>query len=238
MAMLRSRGGDETLTNKSGGIPWLRYAATEGVYMFVPAGYRGDQGIPVRIGTLVIPDLRRLLEGELCFNPYDTSLMVPRGQPLPPRCGKPGYMDGMQIDVLVKGLGLATFTSTADTVCGMLDALYNTYCFAAEAQEGKLPICRIDPSRSFQSKHGSTIYPPRWPMIAAWVLRNQYFRDALMPIPSPTFEPQVITSDTTFSDMKTLAGTAEAKKVKRGKTVNQDGSPAAPDADLDDVIPF
>jgi hypothetical protein len=227
MAILRSRGDAPAANAKSDSLPWLRYAATEGSYAFVPAGSPGELGIPVHLGTLVILDFRRVREGEVSFTPkFDDKLMVPRGQPLPPRCGKKEYADGLQIDLVVQKFGLATLTSTADCVCKMLERLYDTYSFAPEAQEGKLLICRLDPSRSFKTQHGSTLYDPKW-TIVGWAPRSGHFRPALIAIPKPiAFESQaVIESDVAFND-GTLSGAVEEPVSESAGTEPADTEPA------------
>jgi hypothetical protein len=202
MAVLRSRAGAAPAA-QPGDIAWLRYSVVEGTYAFVPPGSPGELGTRVGIGTLVIPDFRRVLEGEVTFKPkYDASLMVPRGQPLPPRCGKLGYNDGLSIDIVVQGFGLATFTSTAECVCKLLDRLYDNYCFAPEAQAGKLPIYRLLPSRPFPTQHSQApYYDPKWEMVD-WTPRLGHFRPVLIAIPQPiAFTPQAVESDAVFDGM-------------------------------------
>jgi hypothetical protein len=251
MATLQSRGeGAATARSDSA---WLRYAATEGRYTYVPAGVPAEQGLPISIGALFILDYRRLLEGEVSFKPkFDDSLMVPRGQPLPPRCGKEGYADGLQLDVIVQGFGIATFTSTAESVCRVLERFYTTYCFAPESQGDQVQVVRIDVPREYQTKHGSTLYDPKW-TLCGWVPRVGHFRPPLLLVPPPVqFAPKVIAEDAAFAGITNTgevvtpatAPAAPAATRRKGKPaqITHVPLPGAPGRtardDLNDEIPF
>jgi hypothetical protein len=252
MATLRSRG-DAPATAKGASLPYLRYPANVGTYTWVPVGFSAEQGIPVRYGTLIILDFLVFREGEVCLGEglFDDSLMVPRGQKLPPRCGRPGYIDGLQIDVIVQGLGLCTFTSTADCVCKVIEAAYTSYCFAPEAQAGQMPVYRIEPSRKWLSKrHGSTNYDPVWDF-TGWTPRSGHFRTPVTAVPKPiTFELQAIESDAAFTNMAAAGEVIEAEhsvaasapkssKRKRLMSVPLPSSGSVqPDPDLDDEVSF
>jgi hypothetical protein len=250
VATLRSRG--EAIPTAGTSSAYLRYAANVGAYTYVPAGFAAEQGIPVRVGTLLIMDFLRFREGEVSFNgKFDDSLMVARGQKLPPRCGKEGYSDGLQLDVSVQGLGLCTFTSTADCVCKVIEAAYTSYCFAPEAQAGQMPVYRIEPSRKWQSKkHGSTNYDPVW-KFTGWTPRSGHFRTPVTVVPKPiTFELQAIESDAAFTNMAAAGEVIESEhsvvvsapkssKPKRPMSVPLPSSGSVqPDPDLEDEVPF
>jgi hypothetical protein len=193
-------------------LAYMTFGGDTGVYTFISARFSKEQGLIVRTGVLTVADFLRQREGEVAFDPtFDDRLMVPRGQPLPPRCGKPGYNDGLQIDVVVQGFGLATFTSTAGCVCRPIEAMYDAFCFAPEAQRGQLPVYAIEPSRRWQSKkHGKTIYDLVW-SLKGWTDRSSLFRPALIAVTKPiAFEsqPRAIPTDVAFNNM-TVSGEVE-----------------------------
>ena len=254
MATLRSRPSASQVAAK-GEPSWLRfYALDQGKLVYVPAGFSSEQGTIIPVGTKLILDFRHFREGEVSLDPFDDSRMVQFGHKLPPKSGDEGYSDGLQVDTIVQRYGFATLTSIADGVCKLLYNLHDTYCFAEEAREDKLPVYRLETPRSFQNSHKNIQFGLRLTLIG-WPPRSQYLRQPLLPIPAPVTGSAIECAQQTVKEDAAFASTAPqgeavAQEIRKGTksrrmipaashaSVTQFEKSTQVDPDLNDDIPF
>ncbi len=211
MAKLRSRLLDRTAHDGAGVDPYFGFGGDTGHLIYVPPGSNRETGILVRTGSLIAVDYWRFLEGEFGFDEtkkpkLDTSLMVPRGQPLPPSTGRKDYFDGVQIDLIVQGVGRAPLTSSASGVCQTIEAGWQTFILAPEAYQDQMPIYRLEKPRSWHSaKHKTTNYVLTWGF-HAWAPRSDgLFLPKLVSLPKQLeFTP--IASDGVFTGAAVTGG--------------------------------
>jgi hypothetical protein len=232
-------------------LPQLKFKAEIGHHIVVPVGGTEDYATVLREGTQIVLDFGCFWEGEVAFSPkFDDARMRLRGTELPPFSNDQGYHGGIKLNVMVQYHGLCSMLSTSEAVTRAVDAMYDAFVFAAEAQAGQLPAYRIGNPRSYQSRYSSNLlYAPIY-LLAGWLMRGDAFGPRLIPPPKPILVPEVITAPASLEAEKVFgavssrgevisapsASTAQRRKGKRQRLAAPDNPQADPD--LDDVVPF
>jgi hypothetical protein len=233
-------------------LPFLQYKVEIGQHVVAHAS---DQSTVLPVGLKIIFDFGQHWEGEVAYKPkFDDSRMRLKGGELPPYSGDPNYAGAEKIHVMVQRYGLCSLLSTADTVVRALNLVHDTYYFATEAAQGKLPMFRIEEPRAYQpKKRPGMLYAPVWALIG-WTDRDaNVFGSRLIPAPKPMLEAATkittapaLETDAIFDDATTLGEvmppeheqqpakqTASYPKKKKGNPQGQQLDP-----ELDDVVPF
>jgi hypothetical protein len=130
---------------------------------------------PLPFGTEVIADLGNWLWGTGCYRPYDMSLLVPYGQPIPSvPPGKTGiYDDLIALYLYIRDRGICQWLIGGVLAQNATHALWTTYCRSAEAAEGKIPVLSLRPSVAIPiaSRSGEISYQPVLE-ITGWTTRD------------------------------------------------------------------
>jgi hypothetical protein len=229
------------------------YQALTGQHIWIPIGGTVDHGTVLPAGLQVIFDFANFWEGEIAYRPkFDDTRMVLRGVELPPYSHDDGYMGGIKINVMVQRHRLCTLLTTSESACRAIELLYDTFVFAPEATEGKLPVFRIGEPRGYSTKYRpDLIYAPVY-IPVGWADRDpspQAFGARLIPPPQPqpalTYAVATAPASETDKMFDTAHGEvlspepASAAKLKAGKRAGKKASSGPQyDADLDDEMPF
>lgn len=243
MATLRAWRGAAAASSS---LPQLQYKALTGQHVYVPPGGNSDYGTVLPAGLQVIFDWGAHWEGEVAYRPkFDDSRMRLRGVELPPFSNEDGYMGAVKLHVMVQRHGLCSLLTTSESATRAIDLLYDTFTFAIEAQQGQLPVYRIEEPRGFNTKfRPDPVYAPRYSQVG-WVHRDpNAFGPRLIPPPKPILMSEVTTAPALESDkvFNTVAPHAEVIPPEPG------GKKKAPkrtdkktqqfDPELNDVVPF
>jgi hypothetical protein len=228
------------------GLPKLQWKALEGCHAVVQIGGTPESGRKLPPGTQIIPDFRGPAKhGELTYSPkFDDSRMVPINQEPPPFSDEGGYVGAIRVPTLVQRHGLCSFLTTSAGAVRVLEAIYDEFVFAPEAQAGKLPIYRIEEPRSYHIKQRpDDIYSPVY-MLIGWVDRDPNAFGAAQIKPPPLISMTsgapalALPSDEIFKSAdrapEVLPPPASVKKAKKQKR----GTGQQEDDDLNDLVPF
>lgn len=159
--------------------PQIRYGAESG-RLFRIDRVQGSAGFENALtelpaGTKMIADWGSIEVGWLYFaaGQAPSMVMVPLGQPLPPRPNADHKQGFKLLMHLGRSGGIREFASSSKTVTGAVDAAHTLFEVAPEARAGKLPILEFGGGKMTQMKnvHGAkTLYVPSW-TISGWVER-------------------------------------------------------------------
>jgi hypothetical protein len=141
---------------------------------------------PLPFGTEIIVDFGNLLYGAGSFRPYDMSLLVPHGQPIPvvPE-GKIGeYTDMLALFIYLRGRGICQWLIGGVLAQNAVHALWTTFCRAPEAAEGLIPVLTLRPSLAtpIASRNGEISYKPVLET-TGWTTRDSTFGPRTVPAP-------------------------------------------------------
>jgi len=194
--------------------------------------------------NLIIPDFGAFWESEVAYQPkFDDTRMRLRGTKLPAFSNEEGYQGGFKLHVMVQTYGLCSFLSTSEATYRAIDAMYNAFIFASEAQAGQLPVYRISKPRSYHTKYRpDPLYAPVY-ILFGWVPRSPNgFGPRLIEPPQPLLAPAVVTGpeQTTDEVFASIASCGEALPPLPRSPSKQWTQPRTGEAgpDLDDAIPF
>jgi hypothetical protein len=130
---------------------------------------------PLSFGTEGIADLGNFLWGPGCYRPYDMSLLVPYGAPIPGvPPGKTGeYTDLLALFLYVRGRGLCQWLIGGVLAQNSLHMLWTTFGRAAEAAQGLIPVLTLRQSQAIPiaSRNGEISYQPVLE-ITGWTTRD------------------------------------------------------------------
>jgi hypothetical protein len=150
-------------------------------YSYTPVARSETGGIltgdsqPLPFGTEVIVDFGNFIWGSGCFRPYDMSLLVPYGQPIPGvvpgRIGE--YKDLLGLFLYVKGRGLCQWLIGGVLAQNSVYNLWLAFGRAAESVQGLLPVLTLRPSLAIPiaSRNGELSWQPIL-KITGWVNRD------------------------------------------------------------------
>jgi hypothetical protein len=124
------------------GTPWSKFDTVRNQWRVNLQGDANTEWIPVPFGAFLVIDWRVHRIGPLRWKPFDSSLMVPYGQPVPPLPSE-DYVDGMSIQILFHDYGLTKLTANSDYIHNAMYRIRMAYSFAAEAQAGQLAIHQL-----------------------------------------------------------------------------------------------
>jgi hypothetical protein len=240
MANIRAWRGSH---GASANLPSLQYKSLLGQHLWVPAGFNASVGKALPVGLQLIFDLATFQEGEVCFDPFDDKRMHLRASEVAEFSGDEGYSGAYRCNVLVQHHGLASFQTTAVTVCDVIDSMWDRFVLSPEGQAGKLPVYRIEEPFAWTSRqYPGTKYKPVYSEVG-WVTREaSAFGPRLIPAPQPL---QVVHQVLLPSVDNALFNTAETQEPPAAQPTRQKGK-APPksqtkqqkDDDLNDLIPF
>jgi hypothetical protein len=130
---------------------------------------------PLAFGTEAITDLGNFLWGPGCFRPYDMSLLVPYGQPIPGvPAGKTGeYTDLLALFLYVRGRGICQWLISGVLAQNAVHVLWTTFGRAAQAAQGLIPLLTLRQSQAIPiaSRNGEISYQPVLE-ITGWTTRD------------------------------------------------------------------
>jgi hypothetical protein len=130
---------------------------------------------PLPFGTEVIVDLGNFRWGPGCYRPYDMTLLVPYGQPIPGvEPGKTGeYTDLLALILYVRGRGICQWLVGGVLAQNAVHTLWTTFGRAAEAAQGLIPVLTLRPSVAIPiaSRNGEISYQPVLE-ITGWTTRD------------------------------------------------------------------
>jgi hypothetical protein len=239
MAQLRAWRGTAAA---SANLPQLQYKAETGLHLWVPAGGPANFGTVVPVGRQLIFDFGCFWEGEVCYRPkFDDSRMRLRGSEIPPFSNEEGYQGAIKINVMVQRHGLCALLSTSESVYRTVNLQYDMYLIATEAQQGQLPVLRIEEARPFVTRHRpDPLYAPVYSLVG-WVARDpNAFGPRLIPPPRPilvsTKAAPAIESDAVFSAATEVLPPQPAAAPKAKPARRAEKKPI--EDDLDDELPF
>jgi hypothetical protein len=225
------------------------YQALSGNHIWIPIGGTVEHGTVLPPGCQVVFDFGAIWEGEVAYRPkFDDSRMVLRGVELPPYSHDDGYMGAVRINVMVQHHGLCTLLTTSESACRAIDLLYDSFVFAREAAEGKLPVVRIEEPRGYHTKfRPDPIYAPVY-IPVGWVDRDSgqhAFGARLIPPPKaqPALSYEVATAPALETNQMFGEVPPEPASASKPKTAKRAGKKAQPhgvqfDDDLNDEISF
>lgn len=157
--------------------PIIKYDARAGRVHRIDRADGVSTPVEITQGFAAVFDLANIEVGYVMFNEGGAPAwaMVKIGQPLPQKPSK-DYKTGFRLNIkLAKSLGgdVREFASAAGCVISAMDALYEAFAKAPEANAGKLPVVSITGTTMVKSGSGqktSTNYAPNF-AIQAWVDR-------------------------------------------------------------------
>jgi hypothetical protein len=130
---------------------------------------------PLPFGSEVIVDLGNFMWGPGCYRPYDMSLLVPYGQPIPiVPSGKTGeYTDLLALFLYVRGRGIGQWLISGVLAQNAVYALWTAFGRAGEAAQGLIPVLTLRPSLAIPiaSRSGEISYQPVLE-ITGWTTRD------------------------------------------------------------------
>lgn len=178
--------------------PQIRYGAESG-RLFRIDRVQGSAGFENALtelpaGTKMIADWGSIEVGWLYFaaGQAPSMVVVPLGQPLPPRPNADHKQGFKLLMHLGRSGGIREFASSSKTVTGAVDAAHTLFEVAPEARAGKLPILEFGGGKMTQMKnvHGAkTLYVPSW-TISGWVERPTDLPPRTVPPPGSGAVPR------------------------------------------------
>jgi len=223
----------------SANILSLQYKATLGQHLIVPPGFNASVGKELALGTQTIFDFSTFQEGEVRFDPWDDSRMRLRGSEVPEFSGEEGYSGAYRLNVLVQHHGLASFLTTAVTVCDVIDSMWDHFALAPEAHAGKLPVYQIEAPFAWQSKqYPGTRYKPVYSLIG-WVVREpSAFGRRLIEAPKPLQMTTTEALAAPANDALFNSATPQHSEAQPQKGQKKASTKPQKDDTLNDVVPF
>jgi hypothetical protein len=135
---------------------------------------------------MLILDFGGAERGWLQFRPYDDSHLAPMHHPVPAQPAG-DYVSVARIPVFLQTFGLSQWTLGGIIAQERVFGVYRVFQSAREATEGKLPVCRVQPSQqiAIASRNGE-LHPAPVLEIVGWVERDEgKFGPRSVPAPLP-----------------------------------------------------
>jgi hypothetical protein len=130
---------------------------------------------PLSFGTEAIADLGNFLWGPGCYRPFDMSLLVPYGQPIPgvPEGNAGEYTDLLALFLYLRGRGICQWLVGGVLAQNAVYALWTAFRRAGEAAQGLIPVLTLRPSLAvpIASRNGEISYQPILE-ITRWTTRD------------------------------------------------------------------
>jgi hypothetical protein len=144
------------------------------------------QSTTIPFGHLLVLDFGGAERGWLQFRPFDDTHLVPLHADVPPQ-PEGDYVLVVRVQVLLQQFGLAQWTLGGVIAQNAIFSVYRVFQHAREAAEGKLPVCRLRPSRQIPiaSRNGEMHNAPVVEIVD-WTARDERtFGPRTVPPPLP-----------------------------------------------------
>jgi hypothetical protein len=188
----RSSFYDPTKARALTGIPpRLQFNGLTGGYVYVTSTRAEDGKFltkhqTVQFGSMLVLDFGGAERGWLQFRPYDDSHLAPMHHPVPAQ-PEGDYAFVARIPVFLQTFALAQWTLGGIIAQERVFGVYRVFQSAREASEGRLPVCRLQPSQqiAIASRNGE-LHPAPVLEIVGWVERDEgKFGPRIVPPPLP-----------------------------------------------------
>jgi hypothetical protein len=178
---------------------WLGFSVNDGRYTVTAADFSGNGGV-LSPGERLAIDWLGYEHGWLRWVPHDASHLVPRNVSVPAEVPAGEYKLAARVPVLVQGVGLAAFTSTANTVRNAIESWHASYLRAPEAATCAR-VYTIEDAVAFHLRHRTEAYHRPRLRPCGWIPRRlEVFGPPLIPASQQRLTASV---DRMFDDIAT-----------------------------------
>jgi hypothetical protein len=172
-------------------LPWSAHNAETGVLSVNNRVNRTAPRMTVECGSKLVLDYGALFGGWYKFRPKFEAIALPAHEGLPEKPADPEFKQGIQIQLLIEGIGMTFFTNTATFNINAINRYIGQFRRCPEAIAGQLPIYTLLVSDPVVWGEG-TFYPIKLDLVA-WTDRDEsVFGARFVPPPRGRAAPVVV----------------------------------------------